>query len=344
MTIKDVPDCSAAAITVWIQGGDGQCLNAGGGSGRYTVDLTMPDASCNTYPVSYKCGADNPCQEAKTFSNVRYRNIAGTVTDNTVHLRASAFDANCENPSTDVCCRACTETPTTCAPRYCHPVYAPEGTGCVGDINEDACVDPDLCCVAPDTCDGAGHCIDNYLTTECRPAANESCDGVTPDCPDDEFAAVNTPCVGEVNEDACVDPALCCVAPDTCDGAGFCVDNYLTTECRAAANEYCDIPENCDGENADCPANAFQPPGTACVGEDNIGACVAPDTCNGAGTCVDNYKGCDFICNGADPDDPCDLPEFCPGDAAACPSFDNRFPPACCNCPSGVNRCIPLSC
>jgi hypothetical protein len=58
-----------------------------------------------------------------------------------------------------------------------------------------------------------------------------TCDGASPDCPEDAKKPANT-------------------------------------ECRAAAGE-CDVPEVCDGSSAACPADAFKPTDTACTDDGN---------------------------------------------------------------------------
>ena len=114
-----------------------------------------------------------------------------------------------------------------------------------------------------------------------------------------------------------------------CDGhaAGY--------ECRQAAGD-CDIAAECTGTPLYCPANGFEPAGTACGG--SADACDALDTCNGAGTCVDNIDPVNTVCltgtGTCDPDDICDgsaktcTPVFatsgtaCGGSDAACDALD----------------------
>ncbi len=80
---------------------------------------------------------------------------------------------------------------------------------------------------------GPGICAGQAAGTVCRPAADacdveEVCDGVSPACPADAFAAA-----GSV--------------------------------CRTAMGE-CDAQETCDGTTNECPADAYQPAGTPCSG------------------------------------------------------------------------------
>src|SRR5262249_25649417 len=71
---------------------------------------------------------------------------------------------------------------------------------------------------------------------------------------------------------------------ESCSGSSSdCpADAKSTAVCRSSAGQ-CDVAEQCDGVNVDCPANNFQPSGTAC----NDGSvCTQTDQCNGGGLCV----------------------------------------------------------
>jgi hypothetical protein len=100
MTITGVTECSGDTITVFVQGSNtgNFCFNAVGGGGTYVGAFTMPDPACFTYPISYKCGADQPCNNANTFD------ARGPGGANTVHLRASTFDGNCVRTGDDIDC------------------------------------------------------------------------------------------------------------------------------------------------------------------------------------------------------------------------------------------------
>jgi hypothetical protein len=146
-------------------------------------------------------------------------------------------------------------------------------------------------CDGTDSCDGAGACVDGFVsaTTTCRPSAGqcdvaESCTGTSGACPADGFQASTTTCVGTSNGGACD-------GTDSCDGAGVCVDGYLTatTTCRAATGT-CDVAESCTGSSGACPADGFQSNGTVCT--DN-NACTQTDTCQ-SGACVGTNP---VICN-----------------------------------------------
>ena len=103
MTISGVTECSGSAITVFVQSSSSGnfCFDAVGGNGTYTGSFTMPAEACETFPISYKCGAGAPCNNADTFD------AKGPGGANSVHLRASTFDAGCANPQPDHDCGGC---------------------------------------------------------------------------------------------------------------------------------------------------------------------------------------------------------------------------------------------
>jgi hypothetical protein len=110
-----------------------------------------------------------------------------------------------------------------------------------------------------------------------------------------------------------------CDNPDVCDGKGVCQPNYktATTVCRSA-NGQCDVAESCTGTGPLCPANAYAPKTTACVGTSNGGACDGTDSCDGAGVCVDGFKPSTTVCRAAAGQ--CDVAESCTGTSGACPA------------------------
>jgi hypothetical protein len=108
MTISGVTECTGNAITVFIQSTPtgNFCFNATlTGTGTYAGMFTMPNPACFTYPVSYKCGADQACSNADTF------NARGPNGECSVHLRASTFDSGCNKTGND---DDCTGTPQGC--------------------------------------------------------------------------------------------------------------------------------------------------------------------------------------------------------------------------------------
>lgn len=166
----------------------------------------------------------------------------------------------------------------------------------------------------------------------------ETCDGLSDQCPEDVVAPLGTPC-GSDTEDACTEA-------DTCDGAGQCLPNdapdgtacgdegsacvladqcvsgvcedrgFLEagTPCGDATDTACDAADSCDG-NGSCEAN-LAPDGTIC----ELGsACVLPDRC-AAGQCVDEG----FVPVGQPCGDPtdgvCTDPDSCDGAGVCLPN------------------------
>jgi hypothetical protein len=246
-------------------------------------------------------------------------------------------------------------------PEYCDGAgncptdqFEPSGTAC-GDATATDCNLADTCngagtcdsnllaagdpcgdssnttCTNPDTCDASGACQPNNAATtvECRGEANacdvaEFCDGAG-SCPADAFEPVGTAC-GDQSDTTCTDP-------DTCDGSGTCLENNepTTVSCRADAGE-CDVEEFCDGAGG-CPAQAFEPAGTAC-GDSASTSCDAADTCDGSGQCDDNYATSGTACG--DPSDTtCTDPDTCDG-SGSCQANDAA---TTVECRSGAGEC-----
>ncbi|OQR93981.1 hypothetical protein THRCLA_08288 [Thraustotheca clavata] len=170
-------------------------------------------------------------------------------------------------------------------------------------------------CDAPDTCDGEGNCIDNFKSEEhvCRRGhscfENARCTGDHGHCPDNEPSPCLAPCKGISNGGPCD-------LPDTCDGEGRCIDNYKSSEhiCRRGGSCYEDA--TCDGENSFCPPNEPSPCLAPCKGKSNGGPCDLPDTCDGEGNCIDNFKDSSFVCRAGGS---CYEEARCDGEHGTCP-------------------------
>src|SRR5262245_28146431 len=110
VTISNVTECTGDTITVFIQStpNGNRCFQATGtaGSGTYAFSITMPDNACETYPISYKCGANQPCNNQDTFD------ARGPNGEGSVHLRAAIFDDNCQKTGNDTDCTG--STPQGC--------------------------------------------------------------------------------------------------------------------------------------------------------------------------------------------------------------------------------------
>lgn len=176
----------------------------------------------------------------------------------------------------------------------------------------------------------------------CRPGdtcdAEETCDGLSDQCPEDVVAPFGTPC-GSDTEGACTDA-------DTCDGAGQCLTNDAPdgtacgdegsacvnadqcvsgvcedrgfreagTPCGDTSDTICNAADSCDG-NGLCEAN-LAPDGTIC---EPASTCVLPDRC-AAGSCVDSG----FVAIGQPCGDPsdgaCTDPDSCDGAGTCLPN------------------------
>ncbi len=66
-----------------------------------------------------------------------------------------------------------------------------------------------------------------------------------------------------------------------------------------------------------------------------LGACDLQDTCDGAGTCVDNVAARNVKCRDKVPGNDCDVDDFCDGTSKSCP---DAFAPAGTSCSDG-NAC-----
>ena len=114
--------------------------------------------------------------------------------------------------------------------------------------------------------------------TVCRAAAGpcdvpEVCDGVSPLCPDDQYAPTTTACRAAKGE---------CDIAERCTGSSpDCpVDAFLTagTLCRMVAGP-CDLAESCSGTSPDCPTDRMAPAGTICRPSTDTNQCDPEEVC-----------------------------------------------------------------
>ena len=204
---------------------------------------------------------------------------------------------------------------------FCDPNYGYEGDPC-GNPSDEACN-------APDTCDDSGTCVDNKKpagtlclasTGECDP--EDVCTGTSDFCTPN-YAPSGTSCGNDFDYGECDNP-------DTCDGFGFCDQNIepFGTVCREKNDLECDVEEVCSGFTGDdCPADSFEPAGTACGDGYDYGECDNPDTCDGFGFCDQNIEPFGTVCR--EKDDPeCDVEEVCSGitgDDCPADAFEPEF-------------------
>ena len=191
-------------------------------------------------------------------------------------------------------------------------------------------------CDEPETCDGLSPtCPEDAFTpatTECRASAGvcdvaENCPGDAAACPTDVFKPATTECRASAG--------VCDVAENCPGDAAACPTDVFkpaTTECRASAG-VCDVAENCPGDAAACPTDVFKPATTECRA--SAGVCDVAENCPGnvAACPTDVFKPATTECRASA--GVCDEAENCPGNAATCP--EDAFKPATHTCRAAVN-------
>ncbi len=220
----------------------------------------------------------------------------------------------------------------------CLPNFEPSGFAC-GDLTDTECDNPD-------SCNGGGLCLSNFEPTgfACGDPTDTDCDN--PDTCNgagvclDNLESVGFPCGDPSNTQ--------CDNPDTCNGNGTCLSNYepLGLACGDPSTSECDNADRCDGFGACDPnhqpdgiacsddgeectfdecdmglcAHPPRPSGTAC-GDPSDTECDNPDSCDGGGSCVDNYELIGFAC-GDPADTECDNPDSCDGGGACLDNYE----------------------
>ncbi len=188
-------------------------------------------------------------------------------------------------------------------------------------------------CQACNLSGSAGSCSPLPANTECR-AANgvcdvaETCNGSSPSCPADGFAAASTECRGATG--ACDAAEFCTGASAACPADAVLAAN---TECRAS-NGLCDVAESCDGSSKACPNDSFVAAGTVC--NPASGPCDVAELCTGASAAcpVDLVVNAGVECRASNGD--CDVAESCDGSSKACPNDVFLAGGTTCRAASGV--------
>lgn len=171
-------------------------------------------------------------------------------------------------------------TPATIAVVCTSDAMCDDGAFCTG---QETCV-AGACVAGTFPCDPGIECDEsnNVCLIECASAD---------DCDDGNECSRNLCVLSRCSyppEDAglpCGDPSSSeCDAPNTCDGAGSCVDNFVAvgTPCGDDSAGLCDDPDICDGQGA-CSDN-FVEDGTFCESGE---PCLGGGTCH-TGECVEN--------------------------------------------------------
>jgi len=262
-----------------------------------TLIIDVPANAAGSYAVSLEPEGAATFMESQSSGPITPVNTAGAII--TVICESNA-DCNDGNACTNDVCEAsgvCSNTPNfdeatfCCDPADGSLTALDDGNDCTDNIcNQDgtvshpplpeftACGDPsNFECDKPDSCDGAGTCLDRLepAGTACGNATDTDCNGA-----------------------------------DTCDGAGTCQSNIAApgTPCGDPDDTQCDDPDTCNASGV-CQANN-EPDGTTC--DDglfcNVGEACSGGACTGGGArdCSDGLPCTSDVCN--DVDDVCENP------------------------------------
>lgn len=118
MTISGITECEGEAITVILQvpDADDLCFNAFGGNGSYFGIFTVPNPSCGSMNIRYKCGADAECSsEGSIRAQGPESGCRGA------QIRTALFNGSCQFLEPDTECDPC-PLPATAEPMNdpCH--------------------------------------------------------------------------------------------------------------------------------------------------------------------------------------------------------------------------------
>ena len=189
----------------------------------------------------------------------------------------------------------------------------------VDDPSTDDCAQPGADCGTPPiadmgayeylACNVSADCDDTIFCNGAEVCVAGQCEaGIPPDCDDDVACTSDTcdpgldECLHVPNDDACDDGNAC--TADTCD-----------------ADIGCQHP----------PTTA----GTPCGNPAPEGPCDDPDSCDGSGSCLANYKNDMHECRSSAGS--CDVAEYCTGDSPVCP--EDVVLPAAAECRPSVGVC-----
>ena len=254
--------------------GGGSCAVKAAGATAVACDPYLCDGQSVGCPSS--CTGDGDC-------------VAGgfcDVTSNTCQGAQKALGQACDFAN-------------ECQTGFCVDGVCCAAAGCAGGCNR--CNVPSL----------EGQCAPAQVGTLCRAATDscdvaELCDGIATACPSDAVASAGTVCRASLGG---------CDPVEICDGAGKACPADLKspsgTVCRAVAGA-CDLEEQCDGVSGQCPFDAFLAPGTIC--HPSLGECDPEEICSGfSASCpVDVVEPAGTPCGGALAEPVCD-PDSCDG-------------------------------
>ncbi len=321
-TVCDNPDtCNASGVCLARWEADGTVCNAA--SGACDVAEACASGVCpadGVRPSGYACGSsansicDHPdsCNGVSKACQTNYEPLA----NNTV---CNAAQGDCFN---SVICDGAGNCPSASAKAM--------WTACGSSVEHT--------CDHPDYCDGTGVCLPNYepggtaCTTVTNPCESPGVCSGSGQCGGGGFQPAGTACGSSTVTE--------CTAADSCDGAGFCLDNHMAsgTFCGSSTNTECNLRDTCNGTGA-CQPN-LQPYGTTC-GSSSSTTCDSPDFCDGTGICLTNWVPSSEVCRAAASD--CDVAENCDG-AGACPANSYKSSGTACGSSSNTECDNPDTC
>lgn len=288
--------------------------------------------TCCKFNCQYVGTPGVPCEDGNDCTETDECNAIGTCVSGTNAAAGTACNdqstTECDEPDTCDGAGTCdanhvaagTTADTTCADgNDCTRNECDGAGGCQNPAKTAgaSCGDQSTTeCDQPDTCNGAGVCDPNHVAQ-----------GTTADtlCADPDDCTFNQ-CDGaggcqnpaKPNGTECRPTAGACDVAEVCN-AGVCPADALVvngTECRAAIDPLCDIPESCDGVTPTCPADVTVADGTEC--RTAAGLCDSAETCS-SGLCpADARQPEGTECRASS--DVCDPAEFCDGSSADCPA------------------------
>ena len=259
-------------------------------------DCDFPDSDCTDCcnEAQDNCTGNepsgSPCDDGLYCNGTDTCNSSGSCSNHT------GDPCNCDLPDSN-CTDCCNEAQDNCTGNE------PSGSPC----------DDGLYCNGTDTCNGSGSCS-NHTGDPC--VGGEECNDCCNEGSDNCYDPLGS---------ACGDPSdTDCDNPDTCDGAGTCQPNHEPNGTGCDDGFFCTATDECDGAGTcagfgdpceggpECnhicnedTDDCYNAAGTAC-GDPGDTDCDNPDTCDEAGTCLDNHEpsgtSCNdgLFCNGAD--------------------------------------------
>lgn len=320
-TIEVIEDCDGNGISDDCEIRDGSATDL---NGNGTID------GC-------ECAIDTECNDGNACTTDTCNQVTSRC-DFAINAGFCLIGGQCvatgtTNPANE--CQACTPGSTNT-----NWTNKADGTACTPDAND--CTD-DVC--------AAGTCVhpDSTAGTPCGSAADTACNN--PDTCDGAGLCLNNL---EPDGTACTDDGLFCTGLEQC-GSGMCLSagdpctaNPVNRTCDETLNQcvVCLIDPDCDDGNdcTDdlCVAGACQNPnfaaGTAC-GDPTDTDCTNPDSCNGAGVCQTNHEANGTACT----DDGvfCNGDESCLGGVCQPSGIDPcAATPATPTCDEANDRCI----